>query len=285
MWKTAVFTSYHHAHTDIPAFPLFSIYCSSGNSVKPANFRPQQQAVKPLPKNTSPVIHVFVALCDNQYQGIVPVPAAIGNGQNPQQNLYWGASLGVKSFLKKQPHWKLVRTEKPDTGSILERIVLKHQTENLWLVADAYNGKEIKECTVNFLKACSGNRADSVTVDGKNIYCGASSRLIAYIGHNGLMDFSITEQFTANDKEERSAVILACISKRYFSPHLQSAGAKPLLWTTGLMCPEAYTLDAAITSWIKKETADATSTRAAQAYHKYQRCGVNAAKRLLVAGW
>ncbi|WP_316785612.1 hypothetical protein [Pedobacter frigiditerrae] len=35
-------------------------------------------------------IHVFVALCDNKYQGIVPVPKAIGNGQDPDNNLYWG---------------------------------------------------------------------------------------------------------------------------------------------------------------------------------------------------
>ncbi len=33
-------------------------------------------------------IHVFVALCDNQNQGIVPVPASLGNGQDPKSNLY-----------------------------------------------------------------------------------------------------------------------------------------------------------------------------------------------------
>lgn len=29
-------------------------------------------------------IHVYVALCDNVYQGIVPVPKAIGNGDDPR---------------------------------------------------------------------------------------------------------------------------------------------------------------------------------------------------------
>ncbi len=38
-------------------------------------------------------IHVLVALCDNTYQGIVPVPEKIGNGQNPDQNLYWGSRV------------------------------------------------------------------------------------------------------------------------------------------------------------------------------------------------
>ena len=46
------------------------------------------------------VVHVSVALCDNASQGIVPVPAAIGDGNAPRTNLYWGASLGVKTWLK-----------------------------------------------------------------------------------------------------------------------------------------------------------------------------------------
>ena len=33
-------------------------------------------------------IHVFVALCDNENQGIVKVPAVIGNGQDARNNLY-----------------------------------------------------------------------------------------------------------------------------------------------------------------------------------------------------
>jgi len=46
------------------------------------------------------VIHVLVALCDNKYQKIVPVPQAIGNGQDPKNNLYWGAAYGFKTYSK-----------------------------------------------------------------------------------------------------------------------------------------------------------------------------------------
>jgi len=39
---------------------------------------------------------VFVALADNFNQGIVPVSAKLGNGDNPKTNLYWGAgSVGA----------------------------------------------------------------------------------------------------------------------------------------------------------------------------------------------
>src|ERR1700733_9726445 len=80
--------------------------------------RPQRAAqtiITPLPKNiayaktTYKCIHVFVALCDNKYQGIIPVPAAIGNGQDPENNLYWGGDYGARTFFKRSKDWKLVR--------------------------------------------------------------------------------------------------------------------------------------------------------------------------------
>ncbi|MGZ5013499.1 MAG: hypothetical protein ACXV7E_05720, partial [Methylobacter sp.] len=46
-------------------------------------------------------ISVIVSLVDNVSQGIEPVPAKIGNGDDPRNNLYWGAAYGVKTFLSK----------------------------------------------------------------------------------------------------------------------------------------------------------------------------------------
>jgi hypothetical protein len=41
----------------------------------------------------------------------------------------------------------------------------------------------------------------------------------------------------------------------FFADGLKSTGAQPLLWTTGLMAPEAYTLKAALDGWIAGESA------------------------------
>jgi len=54
------------------------------------------------------VAHVVVALCDNEFQGIVPVPAHLGDGDSPRSNLYWGAMYGVRSYFRNQPGWKPV---------------------------------------------------------------------------------------------------------------------------------------------------------------------------------
>ena len=58
--------------------------------------------------NSVPVIHVFVALADNVNQGIVPVSASLGNGDNPGTNLYWGAAFGVRTFFAKNKDWQLM---------------------------------------------------------------------------------------------------------------------------------------------------------------------------------
>ena len=60
------------------------------------------------PQRDTLVVHVFVALCDNRNQGIIPVPAALGNGQDPEKNLYWGAMYGVRGFLSRSSDWKAV---------------------------------------------------------------------------------------------------------------------------------------------------------------------------------
>jgi len=77
---------------------------------------------------------------------------------------------------------------------------------------------------------------------------------------------------------------LACISKKYFESFINDAKAHPLVWTTGLMCPEAYTLHDAITGYVNNETREEIRLRAVMAYDKYQKSGMRFANGLLVSG-
>src|SRR4051812_32838302 len=105
----------------------------------------------------SRIIHVFVALCDNDSQGIVPVPKKIGNGNDPDNNLYWGCGYGVRTFFKNAAEWKMVSKRKGVSTLILERCIFKHITKDVYLVADGYKGDKIKTCTEQFFRAASGN--------------------------------------------------------------------------------------------------------------------------------
>jgi hypothetical protein len=240
-------------------------------------------------QSTPRVIHVFVALCDNASQGIVPVPARIGNGDDPKNNLYWGAAFGIRTFFEKNPDWKLITTASLPREDVLERCIFKHKTKDVYLIADAYKGSSIKRATIDFLMAAAGRNEEVLNVSAGaatvSLSAGGSANLIAYIGHNGLMDFQLRNSPRRKGEGKRDAIILACLSKSYFAAALWEGGANPLLWTSGLMAPEAYTLKGAIDGWMLNETAQEVRTRAAKAYNQYQRCGLNAARNLLVTGW
>ena len=251
----------------------------------PTSGRNTAAATQSTKRNSGKLIHVLVALCDNEYQGIVPVPARIGNGDDPANNLYWGARFGVKTFFKRANDWKSIAETRNPRAEILERLVFKHQTKDVYLIADAYRGREIKRCVADFFEFSAGRAVETVKANSGELHAGGGADLVAYVGHDGLMDFSLDSRPQKADNRRRDAVMLACMSKRYFAEPLRNTGASPLLWTTGLMAPEAYVLKAAIDGWVLNEDGERIRRRAAAAYNQYQHCGMNAASRLFSTGW
>ena len=242
------------------------------------------KSVDNFDKNTQ-TIHVLVALCDNKYQEIVPVPEKIGNGQDPDQNLYWGAAYGIKTYFKKSKEWKFLKSEKKDSIR-MERLIFQHTSKkNYYLVADAYDGEYIKNCTKDFFYSSSGQMKHVLSVNSIKIGLYGNAKLVSYVGHDGLMDFQLSESFKNTDKKTRDCIILACYSKKFFSPLLRETKANPLVWTSHLMAPEAYILHDALTGYINNESGEQIRSRAALAYSKYQKCSVKAARNLLVTGW
>jgi hypothetical protein len=235
------------------------------------------------------LVHVFVALADNQHQGLVPVPAFLGNGEDPAHNLYWGAAYGVKTYFKNNAEWELLRCDQATKMEVLERCIFKSRVGDGYLVADAYDGAQIKKCLIDFLSAAAGLAPEEISVSRSSaepsIVAGGAADLLVYVGHDALMDFQIPSIAGKKKGKPRRTIILACASKPYFASYLRATGAEPLLWTTGLMAPEAYTLQAALTGWIAGESDEAIRGRAAAAYDKYQKCGARAALRLFATGW
>lgn len=263
------------------------IACQTAKSGSPPNTSsPSSAKVDVAVTNSMPVIHVFVALCDNVNQGIVPVSATLGNGDNPKTNLYWGAGYGVKTFFSRSKDWQSVSCTPGPDPTVLERCIFKHRQRNLYLIADAYRGKEIAQATWDFLESAAGRSGSAIEIDqGTKIYGYGSAEVVAYVGHNGLMDFKLNSHATRRDERKRKAIMLACASKPYFKAELEPTGANPLLWTTNLMAPEAYVLSAALDGWLARESDEQIRLRAARAYHQYQHCGLKAASKLFATGW
>ena len=205
-------------------------------------------------------VRVFVALCDNKTQGIVPVGEKIGNGDDPDSNLYWGCSDGFGSFFRQSGSWKVSGSDKEVSATILRRLTLKHTDGSVDLVADAYKGSEIRQCLKDFEVAASSNKFD----------------VVAFIGHNGLMDFNL-EVPKKTEGNNTEVIVLCCLSEKYFGERLSAVGCRPILMTQQLMYPGSFLLHAAIEKWRSGGTPTDIRNAAATAYAKNQKISVRAA--------
>lgn len=106
---------------------------------------------------------------------------------------------------------------------------------------------------------------------------------MAYIGHNGLMEFSVDwPAVNGTENPKPDTIVLCCISQRYFADSLLSAGSKPLLMTTQLMYPGAFILHDALEPWLAGDPS-VMREKAALAYSKNQKISVKAAKGVFAA--
>lgn len=233
-------------------------------------------------------VHVFVALADNATQGIVPVPKKIGDGNDAENNLYWGCDEGLRSYFKKSADWKLVKSIKNPEPHILESCVFMHSESGAFLLADAYRGSEIKRAIEDFLQACAGRSRKRVPVSTggteMKIRFGGEASLVAYIGHDGLMDFHLAEYPRSAAANPREAIVLWCISEKYFAEALAASGARPLLMTTQLMYPGSFILKRALDGWIRHESDEEIRTRVGRAYAENQRISIKAALGVFSTG-
>jgi len=274
---------------NVTFFVLLFLFCR----ISPAfSSGTQLRMDKDIESGKPVVIQVCVALADNKHQWIVPVPEHIGNGQDAQSNLYWGARYGLKTYMTRDGRWEKVASLRTQDPRILERLILKKQflrqnkQVSVYMVADAWDGKYINNAIQQFLNFNAGHDVIDLEIEGGKIQAGGKAHLIVYMGHNALMDYGGAKNaLLFNPKQAISdpvndAMVFACSSEAYFLSRLEEVDSHPLVLTTGLMAPEAYSLDSAVEEWITG--ADDTDVRkaAARRYNAYQKTGQKAAERL-----
>ena len=209
-------------------------------------------------------IEVLVCLCDNKHQAIAKVGEKIGNGMDPASNLYWGCSDGMSSYFKRSKKWKLTATKKHTEGPILITLSFKHHTGKATLVAHAYRGDKMKVCLETYFQ----KSRDA----GKN-------ELVAFIGHNGMMDNVVTIPKTAKQDDVASdTIVLGCLTESYFTKPLKALNSKPLLMTKSLMYPGSFLLHDALEVWLRDGSKKEIREAAAKAYAKNQRISVKGAR-------
>ena len=105
--------------------------------------------------------------------------------------------------------------------------------------------------------------------------------------NKGLYLFGAKKIYKPHKKDtiHRKASVLACMANRYYNTGFKITKAHPYVWTTHFMAPEAYTLHAIIDNWMKNKSGTEADEAAAQAYNKYQNCGIRGARNLFKTGY
>ena len=221
---------------------------------------------------TSKHARIIVSLADNSNQGIVPIKASLGNGQDLKGNLYWGALYGAKTHFKRMSGWT-VKTRENKSENILDRFDLTHDDyPNRLISFEAWDGAAQKHSVKAYFSELKNTASQN--------------ELVGFVGHNALMDLFVANMpiqdhvKTANLEADRKGVVIACNSSSYFTPFHDAMGVESYVMTRGLMAPEAYVLEGLLSAWLEGQNANAARAGAAKQYAKYQKISIRAANRL-----
>jgi hypothetical protein len=208
------------------------------------------------------VVEAHVPLCERT---IIPCGnAKLGDGDNPDTNLYWSTTPGFGEwFARKGGGWTRVLAQKAgDTGDadVLAVHVYRRRvaTPRVWIargvpahfeidvVVHGWRGKAIDRALAAYAADVSGGSARTIALpDGTAIEAGGAAQLVAFVGHNRLMDLE-TFTWPAPGKTAQGAFAIACDTAPYMKREVPAATRVPLLMTADLMFANAAPLEAAV---------------------------------------
>ena len=242
---------------------------------------------KKIASNKSLIVHVFVPLCDNENQGIVPTSPKLGNGLDLRNNLYWGVRHGMRTIFKNNSNWKKQSQLNPIDSNVLERVVFKrkyNKTEVI-LIMDAYRGDRMKECLEDYFNGLAENKMDSVRVDSTLIPAFGNSDLMVFNGHNGLMDTDISFKVTNPKIRQKDAISISCSSMYYFDAYYKQTNSYPLVTTEHSLYPGGFILEGILDKWATFSKDELIRQEAGNRYHAVKKCGVKGARGIFHTGW
>ncbi|MBW2276926.1 MAG: hypothetical protein JRF63_05500 [Deltaproteobacteria bacterium] len=233
------------------------------------------------------VATVYVALCDNDSQGIVPVKnRKICDGRHPEANLYWATGGGLKSYLKKTG-WKRVETvNEPREGVAFEVVWHKRYRArgelrqrgvkgsfDVYLVSVVFFGDQIHGANIEYLRAVNRDDSRTVSVEGHgDLVYGGASHVVGYIGHDYFFDVSDPIELigpTRGDSElHKGSFALACAGHQLIRPAITRENSHILLLNRHLAFPGAWTVGGLISGITSGQDGRGIHREAAKAFAK-----------------
>ena len=189
------------------------------------------------------VVRVHVPLCDNT---IIPCGnAKLGDGDNPETNLYWATTPGFgRWFARKGSGWKKTRAT-AETGDA--DVLLVHEYERVVATPAAWReaGAPAKTTVRLVIQAWRGSAIDRALAAYANDLSTGTAPIVAWVGHNRLMDVD-TFAWPAPAEATTGAIAIACHTAAYMEKAVPAATRVPLLMTRDFLFANAAPLEAAV---------------------------------------
>ena len=236
------------------------------------------------------VVEVHAPLCDSSI--IACGNAKLGDGDNPATNLYWSTTPGFGEwFTRRGSGWKRVLAQKAgETGDpdVLALHVYRRTITSsaawvkrgaprqfeLDIVVHGWRGKAIDRALAAYAADVSGQGTRTVKLaDGSELAAGGAAQLVAWVGHNRLMDLD-SFAWPAPGKAVQGAIAIACDTAPYMKHDVPAATRVPLLMTADLLFANAGPLEAAVLAFARGGGYGEIRRDAATAYAGVQEVAV-----------
>ncbi len=239
------------------------------------------KAGKPL------VVEIHVPLCESTI--IACGNKKLGDGNNPETNLYWSTTPGFGEwFARRGSGWKRMLKQKAgETGDVDVLAVHVYRrlvsTPASWrkagapaklevdLVIHGWRGTAIDRALAAYADDVSGSKGRPVTLsDGTTLDAGGAAQIVAWVGHNRLMDLE-SFQWPTPGSMPKGANAIACHTAAYMEEEVPSATRVPLLMTRDFLFANAAPLEATVLAFANGGTYAAIRLAAATAYAGVQK--------------
>jgi len=232
------------------------------------------------------VVQVHVPLCEGTI--IACGNPRLGDGDRPAGNLYWATTEGFLGwFNRKGGGWKQVLVG--DGSAIGDERVLDLRvwrrelaTPAAWraagaparftmvVVAQAWRGVEIDAALARYAEDLYGAHAQAIALpDGTTIAAGGDAHVVAYVGHNRLMDLATFDWRAVakrGDDRSRGVVAIACHTAPYMQDVVPGPRQVPLMLTRDYMLASAAALEGTALAYARGGDYAAIRRGGAQGY-------------------
>jgi hypothetical protein len=211
------------------------------------------------------VATIYVALCDNDAQGIVKVKRQrLCRGDDPDRNLYWAAAGGLLATLR-AARWQRVSLAYFADGNLAVKAVWRKRFTpagqlrakgvlapfDAFIVGLGYRGSRIREAMMDYLRAVNRDDPGAEAVGELGLSDGGASHVVGYIGHDYFYDVDDWQPLLALRRGDstlpKGAFALSCTGHRLIRPAIQRDNVHILLLNRTLGFPGAWTAEAIVT--------------------------------------